>query len=208
MRRFIPRIFTGLRARLVLGFLVVVALALSLVFATLPRLLDSYFLGQAQEDLNRRTGQIGYFILLDILQYQGSGGGAPKPILEGDPPVAAQGLQDALRSSRTGVLAIAQQLAQANITVQIATTADAPDQIAYVARRSRWRRGRSARPATRTTLVGQALYDRDTRPFLVTVGNRRPDPAAPSVPPESILVSAADNQHDHRRHGRRRGSLP
>lgn len=132
MRRFIPGIFTGLRARLVLGFLIVVALALSLVFATLPRLLDGYFLDQAQQDLNRRNLQAGYFIALQVLQYENSAGAAPKPILEGSPPVAPSGLQDVLGTSDRGfVLDLAQKLAQADVTVQIAADKDNPGDIAY-----------------------------------------------------------------------------
>ncbi|HEY5489106.1 MAG TPA: hypothetical protein VIK00_04635, partial [Candidatus Limnocylindrales bacterium] len=96
MRRFVPRVFTGLRARLVLGFLVVTLISLGLVFATLPRLLDGYFLDQAQQDLNRNTQKAGFFVALEVLRYQGSGNDAPRPILEGAPPAAAQGVQDAL----------------------------------------------------------------------------------------------------------------
>ncbi len=132
MRRFVPRVFTGLRARLVLGFLVVTLISLGLVFATLPRLLDGYFLDQAQQDLNRRTNVTGLFVALALLNYQAPGGEAPKPIIEGDPPSAAQGVQDALGTADDGrVLQIAQQIAQANVTVQIATDADNPDQVAY-----------------------------------------------------------------------------
>ncbi|HEY7023400.1 MAG TPA: HAMP domain-containing sensor histidine kinase [Candidatus Limnocylindrales bacterium] len=131
MRRLVPRVFTGLRARLVLGFLIVTLISLGLVFATLPRLLDGYFLDQAQQDLNRRTQQVGFFIFLDIYRAS-SGSAAPRPILEGDPLTAAQAVQDALGTSESGnVLDIAQLLAQANVHVQIATDAANPDQIAY-----------------------------------------------------------------------------
>jgi signal transduction histidine kinase len=129
MRRFIPRVFTGLRARLVLGFLVVTLLALTLVFAALPRLLDGYFLDQAQEDLDRRTPQVAYLVLLDIVNYQFANG-APNPILEGEPPTAAQGTIAALTDPRTGVAAIAQQIAQADVKVQIVDERT-PSQIAY-----------------------------------------------------------------------------
>src|SRR3954471_22531356 len=116
MRRFVPQVFTGLRARPVLGFMVVTLISLGLVFATLPRLLDSYFLDQAQQDLNRRTNEAGNLIALEILRYQSSGGEAPKPILEGNPPTAPQGLTDALGTSEHGpVLQIAQLIMQSNI---------------------------------------------------------------------------------------------
>ena len=132
MRRFLPDIFTGLRARLVLGFLVVTLISLGLVFATLPRLLDGYFLDQAQQDLNRRTNVTGLFVALALLNYQGSGGQTPKPILEGDPPTAAAGVEAALGSADEGqVLKIAQQIAQANVTVQISADAANPNDVAF-----------------------------------------------------------------------------
>ena len=110
MRRFVPRVFTGLRARLVLGFLVVTLISLGLVFATLPRLLDGYFLDQAQQDLNRRTQQVGFFIALDIIRAS-SASDAPRPILEGDPLAATQAVQDALGTPDKGnVLDLAQLL--------------------------------------------------------------------------------------------------
>lgn len=130
MRRFIPRVFTGLRARLVLGFFVVTLLSLLLVFATLPRLLDRYFLDQAQQDLDRRTRQVAYFVVLDVVNYQNSNG-APNPILEGDPPVAAPGTIAALTDPRTGVAAIAQQIAQADVKVQIVASENDPNDVAY-----------------------------------------------------------------------------
>src|SRR4051812_35435544 len=131
MRRFIPSVFTGLRARLVLGFLVVTLLSLLLVFATLPRLLDRYFLDQAQQDLDRRTGQVGYFIFQQIYQYQNPAGEAPRPILEGSPSTAAPGLIDTLANSPSGVLAVAQQVAQSDVKVQVAANPDDPDSVAY-----------------------------------------------------------------------------
>ena len=132
MRRLIPGVLTGLRARLVVGFLIVTLISLLLVFATLPRLLDGYFLDQARQDLNRNTQKAGFFVALDLLRYQGSGTDAPRPILEGDPLVVAQGAKDALGAPDKGpVLDIAQLVAQSNIKVQIATDAANPDDIAY-----------------------------------------------------------------------------
>ncbi len=132
MRRFIPRVFTGLRARLVLGFLIVTLISLALVFATLPRLLDGYFLDQARQDLNRRTNVTGFFIALELLRYQGANDNAPNAILEGTPAVAADGVREALGTADKGrVLEIAQQLAQADVSVSIATDADNPDQIGF-----------------------------------------------------------------------------
>src|SRR6478735_1855905 len=107
MRRFIPSIFTGLRARLVLGFMVVTLISLGLVFAALPRLLDGYFLGQAQQDLNRRTNVAGLFVALQLLDYQVSDQGLAQPILEGDPLAIAPGASEALVNGRTNLVGIA-----------------------------------------------------------------------------------------------------
>ena len=70
MRRLIPRFATGLRARLVIGFIIVVAIALSLVAATLPRLLDGYFAQQSTADLNRRAGVVKLFVASKLFDYQ------------------------------------------------------------------------------------------------------------------------------------------
>ena len=59
MRRLVPSVFTGLRARLILGFLLIASITLALVLVGVPRLLDAYFLQQAQDDLNRRTQDVG-----------------------------------------------------------------------------------------------------------------------------------------------------
>src|SRR4051812_12235224 len=131
MRRLIPQVFTGLRARLVLGFLVVTLISLLIVFATLPRLLDSYFLDQAQHDLDRRTGQIGLFIALQIIQAQHAPGQAPKPILDGTPLTAAPGVVEALTSKDNSVQEIAQTIAQSDVIVRIASDKDNPGDIAY-----------------------------------------------------------------------------
>lgn len=130
MRRFVPQIFTGLRARLVLGFLVVILISLGLVFATLPRLLDGYFLDQAQQDLNRRTSQMGLLVYGLVADYQSSGGTA-QPLLEGDPLAAAPGLQEALGTPDNGSVAnLARRLA-ADVRVAIATDPEHPDDYAY-----------------------------------------------------------------------------
>lgn len=133
MRSHLPRIFTGLRARLVLSFFFVIVLALSLVFATLPRLLDGYFVDQARQDLTRRTNVTGFFVALEVLRYQAANGQAPRPILEGtDPPTVAEGVQAALGNAQQGrVLEFAQQLAQTDVTVSIATDADQPADVAF-----------------------------------------------------------------------------
>src|SRR3972149_5395730 len=101
--RLIPRLMTGLRARLVIGFLIVVAIALALMFATLPRLLDGYFAQQAREDLGRRTGEIRLLITGRLLQYQSAGVEAPRPILQPSEPLSvAAGPRESLGTAEGG----------------------------------------------------------------------------------------------------------
>jgi signal transduction histidine kinase len=122
----------SLRARLVLAFASVVAIALILVLATLPRLLDGYFVQQAQQDLRTRTGVVRQFVANQLFQYQISGG-APQPILQRtDPPSAAAGVHDALGSPTEGfVRELAENFAQANVRVTIANDPLTPSDIAY-----------------------------------------------------------------------------
>ena len=130
MRRLIPQVLTGLRARLVLGFLLIASITLALVLIGVPRLLDAYFLQQAQDDLNRRTLEIGTFVSEQIVTYQFANG-APQALLEGDPPQISPGLSQELGTADSGnVHKIAQQLAQANVTVEIADSAN-PDTVLY-----------------------------------------------------------------------------
>jgi signal transduction histidine kinase len=133
MRRFIPRFATGLRARLVIGFLVVVAIALALVAATLPQLLDSYFAQQSTADLNRRALAVRLFVASRIQDYQTGSGGAAQPILvPTDPISASDGLRSALGAADDGfVLTLARDVAQANVTVTISPDPAQPEQIAY-----------------------------------------------------------------------------
>lgn len=130
MRRLVPRALTGLRARLVLGFLLVVAIALALVFATLPRLLDGYFLDQAEQELTRRTLVARQFVAREIAAYQFSAG-APHPIVEGtDEPRVPEALQQALGSPEEGFLrGLADSVALADVTVTIAPSAEQPEPV-------------------------------------------------------------------------------
>ncbi|HUP83705.1 MAG TPA: HAMP domain-containing sensor histidine kinase [Candidatus Limnocylindria bacterium] len=131
--RLLPRILTGLRARLVLGFLLVVAIVLALMFATLPRLLDGYFAQQAREDLGRRSGEIRQLVIGRLSLYQSAGVAAPRPILQPtDPLTVAPGLLDSLGTSTDGfIFDNARTIAQANVTITIAPDEFHPDQIVY-----------------------------------------------------------------------------
>src|SRR5687768_14019285 len=97
MRRLVPRFLTGLRARLVIAFVVVVSTALILVLATLPRLLDSYFESQSTADLGRRTNIVSILVINEIARYQSGATGASRPILQPTEPLtASDGLRAAL----------------------------------------------------------------------------------------------------------------
>ncbi len=132
-RRLLPNFMTGLRARLVLGFLLVVAIVLALMFATLPRLLDGYFAQQAQEDLRRRSGDIGLLMASRLLLYQQAGVQAARPILQPtDPLSVAPGLADSLGPADSGyVFEAARDIAQANVTVTIAPDQDHAGDIVF-----------------------------------------------------------------------------
>ena len=132
MDNLLPRLLTSLRVRLVLAFVVVVAIALMLVLATLPRLLDGYFVQQAREDLRLRTGVVRQIIVTRLLQYQLAGVEAPRPILEGDPPRGSAGVREALGTADAGfVRGVALEIAQANVSVTIASDPAAPSDVAY-----------------------------------------------------------------------------
>jgi len=133
MRPLLPRFVTGLRARLVLAFLIVTALSLALVVATLPRLLDDYFNQQLQADLQRRAGAVRQFVIVDLLRYRDGGGVAPRPILEPTVPLgASEGLRAVLGSAESGLVRqLAQEVAQANVRVTIAVDRHHPDDVAY-----------------------------------------------------------------------------
>jgi signal transduction histidine kinase len=127
MRRYIPRVLTGLRMRLFLAFMLVVAIALGLMFATLPRLLDGYFLDQANQELIRRTNNARLLVVREIVRYQSSGGAA-RPILEGEGQLAvSEGLRAALGTAEEGfLLQLADNVALADVTITIAAERDAP----------------------------------------------------------------------------------
>jgi signal transduction histidine kinase len=133
MRRLIPRLAPGLRTQLVIAFVLVVAISLALVVASLPRLLDGYFAQQSTDDLQRRAGVMRQFVTVELLRYQSGAGEAPRPILvPTDPISASDGIRTLLGSPDEGfVRRLAQDVALANVTISIAVDRDHPDQISY-----------------------------------------------------------------------------
>jgi len=133
MPQLLPRFLTGLRARLVIGFLIVVAIVLALMFATLPRLLDGYFAQQAREDLGRRSGEIRQLVISRLLLYQSAGVEAPRPILQPTEPLTvAPGLLESFGTSDEGyVFESARDIAQANVSITIAPDQEHASDIVY-----------------------------------------------------------------------------
>ena len=122
-----------LRARLIVNFALVIGLALVIVLAALPRLLDGYFINQSEDELRTRTAVVKELIESQLEQAQGSGSDAPRPILSGTDPIAAsQYVTKALGSAESGYLHDkTQDVAQANVSVTIATSPQTPQDVAY-----------------------------------------------------------------------------
>ena len=78
MRRLFP---SSLRARLTLAFAAVVAIALSLVLISLPRLLDDYFVQQEEKSLASRAQTMRVLIQLQLREQLGLAGAEPRPVL-------------------------------------------------------------------------------------------------------------------------------
>jgi signal transduction histidine kinase len=129
----VPSPVNSLRARLAIAFVAVVTIALVLVWVALPRLLDGYFVQQAREDLLTRTGVMGTLVAKSLAQTQSAGVEAPRPILQPTTPLtASQAVVDALGTASQGFLRqAAQDVAQANVEVTIATDPAHPADVVY-----------------------------------------------------------------------------
>jgi len=84
VRRFIPR---TLRARLTLAFAAVVAIALSFVLISLPRLLDDYFVQQEEKNLASRAQTMSVLIQIQLREQLGLASADPQPVLTPSTPV-------------------------------------------------------------------------------------------------------------------------
>lgn len=123
--------FSSLRARLVIAFAAIVAVALILVLASLPRLLDGYFAEQARQDLITRTRIVRNAVGTELVRYRDSEPETYLPIIqETDPPTVADGVREVLGSAARGQVRSLAELVGANVTVTIAD-ADQPDRVAY-----------------------------------------------------------------------------
>lgn len=131
--RSIRALIASSRVRLVLAFLTVVVIALALVMASLPRLLDGYFARQEQQALAGRTRIMTTLIVGQLIERQNLEGGPPRQIVTGeDPPVASDMVYRALGRPDDGYVAsLVPEVAQADVVVTIAESPDRPDAIAY-----------------------------------------------------------------------------
>jgi len=126
----LPGALSGIRPRLVIAFVAIVAIALALVLASLPRLLDGYFARQAAEDLQTRTGVMRLLVATRLFEYVGSGVEVPRPIiLQTDPPTVAPGVVDSLDPD--AFVRPAQRLVPADVLITIAPDRGRPDDLAY-----------------------------------------------------------------------------
>lgn len=122
------------RARLVVSFLTVVVIALALVLASLPRLLDGYFARQEDEALEGRAELLAGLLYERLVQFQVFDTDAPPPIIvdDGESLTASDMVTRAWGTSTGGYLVtLAPQVAQADITVTMALGPDQPGSIVY-----------------------------------------------------------------------------
>src|SRR5829696_5840211 len=132
MSRLIPAYMRSLRARLVIAFALIVAVALLLVLATLPTLLDGYFAQQAKQDLLTRTGIMRNFVVNRLFQIQHAGEAA-QPILQPTEPLtASQAVVQGLGTADEGfVRELTKDVALANVRITIAD-ATRPDETVFM----------------------------------------------------------------------------
>jgi signal transduction histidine kinase len=129
----LPSMAGTFRVRLVLAFAGVVGIALALVLAALPRLLDGYFLEQERTNLDTRGEIMAFLIDLQLTQALGLNTGSPRPIiLPTDPPSASDAVRAALGDAEAGTVKdLTDVVAKANVTITIAD-AQRPEVPLYV----------------------------------------------------------------------------
>ena len=120
--RFIRLIPRSYRVRLVLAFCMVVAVALGLVLATLPRLLDGYFEQQEETSLQTRANSVAGLVAQQLTLFATLATDAPRPLLlPGTPLVPSDTVTQALGDPTDGFVArLTPPIAQADVLVTIA----------------------------------------------------------------------------------------
>ncbi|MBA2253845.1 MAG: HAMP domain-containing histidine kinase [Chloroflexi bacterium] len=132
-RRGGPLLPRSFRARLVVAFMAVVAIALTLVLATLPPLLEGYFARQENQSLETRTRLMHEVMKLHLIQQLGLDTETPFPILLGtDPPAPSPQLLQALGTPQSGrTRDFATLVAQANVEIVVSESPERPETVAY-----------------------------------------------------------------------------
>jgi signal transduction histidine kinase len=118
----------GYRLRLALAFAVVVLLALGIVIATLPRLLDDYLRQQEQASLDSRADAVAALIESQIRTVTTAGQDYQRPVImeTTDPPTPSDTLISALGTPRQGFIAdLTSRIARADVHVVIHESAAA-----------------------------------------------------------------------------------
>jgi len=122
LRRFtrpLRRFPNSYRVRLVLAFCIVVAVALGMVLAVLPRLLDGYFAQQEQQGLQSRADSVALLTKAQLVLVTTYGTDAPRPILMPNDSVSGTVVQ-ALGSAKGGfVEELTSGIALADVSVAI-----------------------------------------------------------------------------------------
>jgi len=128
-----PVVPGGLRVRLVVAFMAVVAIALSLMLAMLPPLLEGYFARQENQSLETRTRLMHEVIRTALIDDLDLDGETPMPILQGtDPPAPSEQLLEALGTAQSGRMRnLATLVAQAHVEIVVSESPDRPDVVAY-----------------------------------------------------------------------------
>lgn len=116
------RHFGGYRLRLGIAFATVVALALGIVLAILPRLLDDYLRNQEQSNLDARAAAVARLVSDEIARATTTGRDFQLPVLEEvlDPMAPSYALVDALGSPQSGFVAdLTEDIASADVRVAV-----------------------------------------------------------------------------------------
>lgn len=115
----------GYRRRLALAFAAVVAVALGIVIATLPRLVDDYLRTQERDALAARAEAVAELIGTQIRTVTTTGQDYQRPVLmeTADPPGPSDSLISALGTGDRGFLAdLTRRIAAADIVVEVYTS--------------------------------------------------------------------------------------
>jgi signal transduction histidine kinase len=127
----LPRTF---QARLFLAFFGVVAIALALVLAALPRLLENYFAQQEEANLRSRAAAMAPLLAAQLRGELASADGGPQPLVRlTDPPVISPAARAALgeaNDSEGFVHRLAALIAKSDVEVRISPP-DVPGVVLY-----------------------------------------------------------------------------